>query len=239
MTKKEAAAPICLKKSDLVKVGEEMNELLACDPPINTSLPATLLEKEIVESAALVDPADPFTESTWKILGQLANVFPGATTLEDNGEDLDPEEDEGDEGDLDQGNQEDQEGEEDRDQGDEEDPEPPVQPAKKEKPAPAAKKEATEPKKPAVRKTLWVPGTELKVVRAGSKLAAALDIMKAKKFKGCRLEDFESLGWNLALAKAYICYDINKLGYGSRFYEDGSFDLILPDGCSMPAHKEK
>ena len=104
---------------------------------------------------------------------------------------------------------------------------------------PVAKKEATEPKKPAVRKTLWVPGTELKVVRAGSKLAAALDIMKAKKFKKCRLEDFEFLGWNLALAKAYICYDINKLGYGCRFYEDGSFDLILPDGCSMPAHKER
>lgn len=224
MAKKEAAAPVRLKKSDLVKVGEEMNEILACDPPINTSLTATLLEKEIVESAALVDPADPFTESTWKILGQLANVFPGATTLEDDGEDLDPEE-------------------YDEVGGEEapviEDPEPPVQPAKKEKPAPAAKKEATEPKKPAVRKTLWAPGTELKVVRAGSKLAAALDIMKAKKFKKCRLEDFESLGWNLALAKAYICYDINKLGYGSRFHEDGSFDLVLPDGCSMPAHKEK
>ena len=112
-------------------------------------------------------------------------------------------------------------------------------PAKKGKTAPATKKAATEPKKSAVRRTLWAPGTELKVVRTGTKLAAALDIMKAKKFKGCRLEDFEPLGWNTTLAKAYICYDINKLGYGSRFHEDGSFDLVLPDGCSMPAHKGK
>lgn len=81
--------------------------------------------------------------------------------------------------------------------------------------------------------------TDIKVVKAGTKIANIIDLLAAKK--GTTLADIETEGSKTGKpisARAWLGYDLNKVaGYGVR-EEGGRLFLVLPKGMDAPhAHK--
>lgn len=63
---------MALKKSELIVVAEELNDVLGLDPEINVKGKVKKLQQEIIEAGQLIDPVgDEFTDETWAVLEEL------------------------------------------------------------------------------------------------------------------------------------------------------------------------
>ena len=77
-----------LKKSELIVVAKELNDVLGLDPEINVKGKVKKLQQEIIEAGQLIDPVeDEFTDETWAILEELgAASRPGEVNEEEEEE---------------------------------------------------------------------------------------------------------------------------------------------------------
>lgn len=61
-----------MKKSDLVPVADELNDVLGLEPPIDgKKLSLSDLKKKIVKASTLIEPGDTFSEDTMKVFQEL------------------------------------------------------------------------------------------------------------------------------------------------------------------------